>query len=343
MLWLPSDSSSCLTYDEPPFAISEKLTKRGVDRASSFATNHYQKQLFWQTAEIYTARSHTFSMSYGFYLIALLLLVFTAACIGSPVTKNNGLVLDLQADPSTVFENSDVMVHVDLDNTDSRRLYNVKAEIFDSGALSSEGACEREYGILLPEQFETFTCNFKTPSINQQRFSTEIGAKAVFDVPFAFTQTIEAITEQEFRNRQATNSLQTKPSVYRHRDRNIAVDVEFSEPLPMVVKDGKEIFVKFTIRNIGNGFVDSLESGDITITQKIEQGETVLDTGCIPGELLPLGKEFPTFTCKINPFYTYLPDTDLGKGPRPIQSYDITMNIDYNYEIRDSLKIDVIR
>ncbi len=281
--------------------------------------------------------------------IFLAMLIFSLGCVS--LQQNYGLVLNLQSDPSAVFQNSITKVHVDVTNTDIKRLENVRAEIFNRGLMThlNEQLCVQsgDFGMLLVGEFRTFSCDFRAPQINQDRVRTTLDAKAMFDADFEAVQQMELITEQEYNNRLATTGVRLKPQGYVYNDRNMELRVDFTDPLPVVIKQGRQFFVRFTIRNIGNGFISAITPQDVSILQKpsLEQGITegnVLQSVNAQGNfepcrleetLLPIGKEFPSFSCQI-----FMPS-----NAKAITNYNFIIQIRYHYEIRDSVTVDILR
>ncbi|MBI4170820.1 MAG: hypothetical protein HY514_03935 [Candidatus Aenigmarchaeota archaeon] len=277
------------------------------------------------------------------------MLIFSLGCVTTQ--PNYGLVLNLQSDPPAVFQNSITKVHVDITNTDIKRLENVKAEIFNPGLMSplNNQLCVQrgDFGTLFAGEFRTFSCDFSARQINQDRVRTTLDAKAIFDADFEAVQQVELITEQEYNNRVASSGVQLKPQSYVYNDRNIELRVDFTDSLPVVIKEGRQFFVRFTIRNIGNGFINALKPEDVSILQKpsLEQGITesnVLQSVNAQGNfepcrleetLLPIGKEFPSFSCQI-----FMPS-----NARAITNYNFIIQIRYHYEIRDSVTVDIVR
>ncbi|GEM_PF-3386808 len=280
--------------------------------------------------------------------ILLAALVFSVGCVTQE--QGSSLSVILQSDPPVVFENSVARVHVDVTNQDTKRLENVKVQIFSSGVMSfvNEPACVQsgDFKFLLPQEFRTFSCSFRAPKINQDRVTSKLDAKATFDATLSAVRQMELMTEEEYNNRLASSGIAQKPQSYTYSDRNIQLQVDFSEPLPVVIKQGRKFFVKFTVRNIGSGFINALEPQDVELVQKgsldQEKEGNVLQSINARGEyepcrlqetISPIGKDFPSFACQIL----------MPANVNVLTNYNVIISIRYHYEIRDSVTVDVIR
>ena len=148
-------------------------------------------------------------------------------------------------------------------------------------------------------------------------------------------QILKVISQDEYNLRKNTGSLVTEPKSYSYRDKNIQLDVEFSEELPIIDK-GKTEYIHFTIKNIGEGFLELLEAGDIEIKTTTDY-EGLLDCD-IPARITPIGKEFPRISCGIN-IDIINPEGYVNY----LSNHLVSIDIDYDYEIRKSIPVTVIR
>lgn len=261
--------------------------------------------------------------------------------------KNSSIIMEMKADPPLILENGVSFVHVDITNADTKPLRNVNVYVFNPGGRLSYNAAECKekgnFGLLKAGEFRTFSCPFKSGKINQDRISTEINALASFSTEFSAVQQLEVISEDEYQNRLATSTFRQEPQVYIYNDRNIQLQVEFTEPPPIVIKNEREVYVKFTIRNIGTGFIKPISPSDIKIVKQsynpdVEEPAEMLAGSnggyCRPENILyPTGNEFPSFSCKVL----------MKSNSAPMSSKGFLIKINYSYEIRDSVRIDITR
>ena len=259
-------------------------------------------------------------------IISILSIMLVAGCTSLP---SRGLSLTLQADPSTVFSKSSTTLHIDVDNQNTKSIDNVVVELFDTGLLQGE-KCSKFFPRLLPYEFQTISCKLDAPHIDEASVQTEVNTRVSFDNEFSADQVFELMDENEYQQRVAAGSYEAKPGNYVYSDKNIAIEIEFSEGLPLVIRPGKKYFVYFTITNSGDGFIGNINPRDFIVNN-----ENILD--CPPAVALsPVGKQFPRIACEIKAPIDFL-------GGRGFRNSDFLMHLKYNYELRNMLRINVIR
>ncbi|MCX6815564.1 MAG: hypothetical protein NT120_01800 [Candidatus Aenigmarchaeota archaeon] len=290
------------------------------------------------------------------YFLLLLPIVLVAGCTENQVV-GNGLITTISPDSSMVFSSGTVRINVDLDNQNPRPITDVNAAIFDPGLLKAMGGdtidlynlantktCGKHIDEMLPNQFQSFACIFQAPSkieLPQNSLENDINAKVEYKTDFSAVQLIELMTDQEYLRRTATNTFQQKSKSYSYHDRNVEIDVDFSDNLPIVKRSGdqKDYFVYITIKNIGNGFIKEITRNDFNIVQAKAGGVNIEDIVSCPfrdqqnWKLEPLGKEFPRIACQLN----------LPEGLNVIENYGMLITLNYNYETRDKATITVVR
>jgi hypothetical protein len=282
----------------------------------------------------------------------LLALVFSIGCIAQ--VPNNGLVVSLIPDPATVLVNGETSLHVDVSNTDVKNVSNVKAEVFNSGLLSPVQDCSQRgiLGDMRAGEFRTFFCDFRAPKINQDRVTTTLDVRATYESEFPAYQQLQVISEDEYNNRLASGNYHELPRSYVYSDRNIQMQLDFSDPLPLVLRDGRNYFVRFTITNIGNGFIGNIMPDDVRILQKpglefSDEGQFLQSVNLLghyePCRLeqviYPNGNKFPSFVCRI----VLPPKPQPPLKETPITDYNFIVLLHYKYEIRQSARVDIIR
>ena len=257
------------------------------------------------------------------YWILLLAIVILAG--GCTSIREGGLSVALQADPPNVFSKSTTLLHIDLDNRQEKQVNNVDVGLFDAGLL--DGRCSQHYDRLLPFEFQTMTCSLIAPQVNNT-VGTEVNSRVSFDGLFSSNHVLELMNENEYQRLVTTGEYMQRSQDYIYRDSTVQVEVEFSEPPPLVIRPGKKYFAYFTISNIGNGFISDINPDDFVITS-----DGILE--CPPQTMMsPSGTFFPRVACEI-----YVSPEYLARGAR---SSDIAITLKYRYELRNSLRIDVI-
>jgi len=261
------------------------------------------------------------------FLLLMLLLAFSG-CIGTQ-QYSSSILTKMYADPSNVFINRDVTIYLDIENIDEKNLYDVYAEIFDTGSLS--GSCEPLYeNIMMPGQAKTLTCTLMAPlNINGNIEITGITSSTRFNKDFDIVQLIELVSENYYNIH--LGEIKTKPKSYVYRDKNIEVDIEFSDNLPIVIRPEKKAFMYITIKNIGNGFLSDISKESFSITPVKENQPQILD--CKFPDIIPTGRQLPRIACEL-----YMPE-----GVDYIYNYDIAFSFNYQYEVRDQITVNIMK
>jgi hypothetical protein len=267
-----------------------------------------------------------------FLIFSLILLVFISGCTS---TMTRGLTLSLTPDPQTIFSGNSMLLHIDMSNDDVKTLENVNVDVFDTGTLKGD-RCVNAYTKILPGQFETFACALYSDAITQERISAEINAKVSFKTTLSAVQILQLMSEREYQNSVSAGTFKQYPSSYTYRDKYVEMDVEFSESLPIVFRDGQRYFVYFTIKNVGNGFIEFIHNEDFFIDQN---GYLLSCSGKNEQRVYPTSyilesfDKFPRLACEI------LIPNDIEY----MANYDMTINLDYYYEIRDKTTVNIVR
>ncbi len=300
-------------------------------------------------------------------LLLLGILILASGCVNlfQPTQGvGGGLSLNMRADPSTVFSSSDVRLDIDVDNENPRNISDVLIDVFDSGYTDVTGIidrgtltpvrrdpsvplCGKSITAMRPNGFQSLTCVLTARNITQDSLVTTVSARVKYATDLSFVQIINIMNENEYVREQQQGQLVVKPAAYSYADRNVQIDVEFSEPLPVVVRS-KEYFMYITVKNIGNGFINDIGYGQlnaipvISIQPRVD-GSLVQtlpqdivncpDLQRINWKIQPIGKTFPKIACSIK----------LPLGVNVIENYGLLINLRYNYEVRGSTDIKIIR
>jgi hypothetical protein len=314
-------------------------------------------------------------MKFLFVIVPLLILIFLSGCTGNNGYED-GLFVTMQADPPTAFSDHDVTVYVDIENRGERPINDVTIHIFDVGIMKPTeivsadrlrsilqgvgedllntvfrrifgyypAPLEEEiecvpgiYRTMLSDELKSYECKLKTPASSElieKETTTTVSAKVTYTQNLSFSQLIEMVSEQYYQ--QHRNDFVSKPNSYTYRDKNVEVLVEFSDNIPMVVREGRDAYMYFTIKNIGNGFIDKIEDGDIIIQIPPQLRQTynfdVIQCSSYGGMEI-IGKEFPRVACKL----------DLPPTVNLITNYDFIFTLVYDYEVRVSTDITIVK
>lgn len=262
----------------------------------------------------------------------LLLIALIIAISGCASVSRGGFSISLQADPPSVFSGSFTTLHIDLDNAQDKSIRNVMVELFDTGFLRGE-KCGKAFPRMLPFEFQSIACTVVAPKI-QDTTESEVNVRASFESDLSATQVFEIINQDEYERRLATR-YEIAARSYSYQDKNVMMEIEFSDNPPFVARPGKEYFVYFTIRNVGNGFVSSIKPDDFAIVPVARNPNSVLDCPALrTGVMLyPSGNAFPKIACKV-----------VQRGPVDgMESADFVATLSYRYEVRDKLRINIIK
>lgn len=257
--------------------------------------------------------------------IFLLAIIFISACISPPVPTEQGLTLKMDANPKEVFGEGITTISIDVENQDVKTLRDVNADIFEIGSFNyaDNNACSKNFGNLDVKDFKTFACNLKAKKVERDIDNT-IWARARYKSSLAAVQTFDIISQAESELRKRTGKPDGQKS-FSFKDNNLELTMELSNS-PMVDKAGRE-FVSFKIKNIGNGFIEKLRIGP----NQIKGRNVALD--CKESEIFIIGNEFPRYSCSIN----------LNGDVVSFITAEISINIDYDYEIRNSVDVRIIK
>jgi hypothetical protein len=305
-------------------------------------------------------------MKYLLPLLLLFLLIFTAGCVSLPgifgATQQigGGLFVTMRPDPQTVFAGGDVRVDIDVDNHNPRSISDVFINLFDPGYLQLKGRldgstivpadatnslCNRYLPAMRPGSFASLTCALGARGIQQDYLETTASASVAYTTDLSFLQIIDIMSEDEYTRRLEQGQLVTKPKSYSYQDKNVRIDVEFSESLPMVVRN-RQYYMYITVNNIGNGFINDIHAGQLLaapagvqatvdgILQTLPQGiVNCADLDDPNWSIHPSGNTFPRIACEVK----------MPEGVRVIENYGLLVTLSYNYEVRGSAEVRILR
>src|SRR3989338_5713181 len=269
-------------------------------------------------------------MRYILLLALVASVVLMSGC--ASVRSGGGLVVELQADPPSVFVNSSTIIHIDVDNRQEKSVDNVVVELFDNGTFIGND-CIASFPRMLPNEFRSIACLLYSPGKIEEPFTeSEVNVRTTFDSKLSAVQVFELVSEEEYERR--SYGYSSAPSSYTYSDKNVRLDIEFSDQPPLVMRPGKEYFVYMTITNIGNGFIDNIGPGDLMIVPANPSSAGMLSCPVLEqrGILYPNGNTFPRIACEID-----------SSPASPSENADFTVTLKYHYELRSRLRINIVR
>lgn len=283
-----------------------------------------------------------------------------------------GLQVSLDTQPNPVFAGSSAKIYFDAQNKDVSPIRNIFLEVFDTGNIVREERCSFDSQILLPDQIVSLTCSVRAPKEIIKKTQTEtINARARFRSVLSAAQSLDVLSEERYKQELLAGNIRPKPRTYSYRDKNVELLVEFSEDMPIVFRKDKQYFVYFTIKNIGNGFMDKITFGEnfLLIEQRNLQFSGFKDVKSVdlfltfleklineikqkPQQekeqifcdeknylccrdfktIYPIGRTFPRIACELR-----LPQTE------QLVDYQILIPLIYDYEVRTTTQLRVVR
>jgi len=183
------------------------------------------------------------------------------------------------------------------------------------------------YGLKSGE-LQTLECSLNVAqpgSLIRATTPVNIALRAQFRARLSNSVTLDVLAAEEWRRRQTTGTLETKPQSYTFSDGNIQAVLDFDRSGPYV--SGDRVIASLSVRSTGDGSVLVLNPSDVLISQYGTAFNCPLET--------PLRSEkgvFTPITCTLN-----VPQTAIAT------TYPITLTIYYDYEIRRTVPVSIIK
>jgi len=261
-------------------------------------------------------------------LVVISVLVMISGC--TQYSSSGKLMIKMSSDPNSVFSGSQTTVYIDVENNSTRQYKDVEIKLFDCAGFISQGKstcdCSKPKHNFNSGSFETLQCDLIAPDVPSTTTKT-IHSTFNFNNEFDVIKTFELISNEEYQRRVDRGYLHTLTPSYYFSDGNIGVDLTFSTDLPIITNDDRYFYI--TISNVGDGFVtikNTETQKDITV--KLIHGSKIENAQCNIGNIDIIdNKKYPRIACKIPAL----------QGDS--ESYDININIKYQYEFRQSLDI----
>lgn len=260
---------------------------------------------------------------------SLLAIILVSACV-STQQATPGLTMKMEVNPQELFSEGATTVTIDVENQDVKTLREVTVDVFETGSLTS-GTCEKNFGSMDPKDFKTAVCNLNALKVDKTETNT-VWARARYKSVLAAAQTFDIISQAEYETKKKAGKFVEGQKSFSFKDSNLELAVELSNA-PLIDAPGKAEFVTFSIKNIGNGFIEKLGKDDIRIksSKKDASGSDIVQ--CPQNDIFIIGKEFPRISCRIN----------LNGDAASFITAQLSINIDYDYEIRDKVIVTTVK
>ncbi len=249
-------------------------------------------------------------------ILLLFLVILAVGCVNT-ITQLGGISVTVQADPPKVFSGGTTRFFVDVENTDKKTYRSVSTEVFDAGIIDVKSCNKKGLDEMRPNQTYTIKCDLAGPKVESSSIQ-QVSVKTSFTTDMNFIQSYQMATEDAYKRESARGSLKYMPKSYSYRDSYIESNIEFSEDLPIVIRDKKNyMYIKIT--NIGPGTVKLL---DVKGKENVKCGKPVVDT---------VGKEFPRVVC------------ELTSTVKDLTNFDELITVTYYYELINTAQIEIIK
>ena len=214
-------------------------------------------------------------------LFALLFIILVSGCIQtgnvqkaqfgvSEITTNT----DLRIKTSTSTETKsgrNITVSFELENKRDTELSNVNLNVYDMCIFQGEDIFSKD--ILRANRTEFWRWEWIAGETDFPR-DCEVKYRLTYENQIFTSQDIAVLPQSEFTQRQDSGTLGEISINSQSSDAPVSISVSFSESQPFV--DGEEFFMYIDISNTGDGFVDQINSGDLSI----EFTSNVKDISC---------------------------------------------------------------
>lgn len=271
----------------------------------------------------------------GVLCILPAIIILFAACT-QVIPSQENVRITMTAVPSPVPTNSKTLLYIDVENNSTKTYSDIMIELFDCAGFTldgrkCEGNCWVGFGNFLPGEFRTLVCNLTAPDV-ERATKRELRARVLYETGLDAVKTISFITFEEYQRRVDAGTNKKESAVYYFDDGNLELELLLSAQPPFIT--GEQRYVYFTINNIGNGFMDTIRKEDVDVSVIIAgTPASIMDDCDMPEEIKINGRRFPRITCA-------LPSPVMDK---PIISYDLLFSLRYEYELRKTMRIEIVK
>ncbi|MEM7816329.1 MAG: hypothetical protein QXZ20_00275 [Candidatus Aenigmatarchaeota archaeon] len=258
-------------------------------------------------------------------ILSLTLVILFSDCVKNDISKSHGLEINLDF-PENVRNKQEFSVFLELSNK-GKQDYKISVDFFDVGLFKKKSECKKEFD--LKSGFDQFIeCKLVFESEKELKKSIEetIHSLIRYNTQFYMVKELVALTQDEYENRRITRRLEELPKVFVENNGDLEVTLELSEN-PIVARD-IESYLYIKIKNIGNGFANDLKKGDIEINIIPN-----IPITCDIDEKISIEKGAGIIPCKI----------EVKSLKESYLNIYIIINIKYEYEIKKSAKIRILK
>jgi len=266
-------------------------------------------------------------------ILAIAGIIAISGCVQQTILSTGGLDTRMSFDPPQVFSSRASTLYIDIENTDDFDYNNLSVDVFSTGSLIISEDCRKSFGTIKPNEIKHLECKLTAPSASALPENTQtetVYARVRFSKRLSGIQNIDMINEEEYTREIQTGRYATKPSSYTYQDSYLQARVSFSSTPPLIERPGSVSYMYIDITDIGSGFISSITQSNFNIVEVQNRGVVSCD---VQNTLVPVKGLYPRISCELR----------LPSQINYINDYTTIINIDYDYELRKSATLTIVR
>lgn len=283
-----------------------------------------------------------------FRSLHMLVIIFAAALAAGCIDQLPGigaaadLAVTVTADPPQIRPGEPMALFIDVENTGQLDIKNIKIDVFDTGPLMVVKPlfCKKSFEELRPAQLESFECTLEVAQPERliaPITSASIAIKTTFEKSIRGTFVVDMLTVEELRRLERIGGLEPKPAALTFGDSQLQATLQFNRQPPFAA--GDIVAAQLRVRNIGPGYIGKLEPQQFTIGQ---QDPTRRTFSCLfEAPIYSSNGIFPPITC-IFTTPREIPTPPEQEIPTAA-TYPITLTLNYEYELRQSVPVTILK
>lgn len=257
-----------------------------------------------------------------FLPLLLIMIVAVSGCVIQQASDEQ-LKLDIQVEPNPVFSGTTTTLYADIRNDATVTYSGIIMRVFDPSYFSISG-CSKTIPVLRPYGAESMKCSFIAPQVERD-VTSNIGVSVMMSGSLNANVPVKMVGIDEYELARLTEPIERYPASFSYSDINLKMLVEFSDEFPMVIHP-RDDYMYITISNNGQGRLQPLS------VRLSGSGSSVIESCDRASVIEPMGDEYPRISCKLRK-----PQT------KYLSQYDLLISVNYAYEIRKTIPVEIIR
>ncbi|MBU3904678.1 MAG: hypothetical protein KJ906_00835 [Nanoarchaeota archaeon] len=203
-------------------------------------------------------------------LLSLVAIIFVSGCIDfggsraffgiSEITDNPDMYMLIEASTDQIKVDRYVQLRLTVENDGDSTLSNMKINAYDQCLFAGDSV--KDIVELRPNKSSMWIWKWQAINTEIDRDCT-IRLKTEYDTETKVEERFNVLTESEFYAREEQGRLKEIRGSSSTTDNTLKINVEFSEAQPFL--EGEQIFAYISYTDIGKGFLNKLEGGNVTI------------------------------------------------------------------------------